>query len=219
MLFKLRKKLKRVLSGDTRVAVCEQHKLLYVRIPKSGNSSVLAAIPGFNERRMSSAKIAQLDDSWTSFSFVRNPWSRLVSTYNQKASSEATSKRLVDGVYEGFIDQGIPIRPGMSFEEFCEVVCDIPDSQTDKHLQSQAYTLIRQNKPIVPIIGKMEHMGEDWNKIMDKVGLNYELPHRNRTEKKADHYSHYYSNEALVQKVADRYCEDIKYFDYDFERR
>ena len=168
---------------------------------------------------MSPAQIAALGDDWTSFSFVRSPWSRLLSLYKQKASEEGTSKRMIDGVYAGFVERGIPVRPGMSFEEFCDVVCEFPDHRTDKHLQSQAYTLIKNGKPIVPFIGKLESMNDDWKALMEKVGLDYELPHVNRTEKKSDHYSSYYTTEALVQKVADRYSADIEYFGYEFDRR
>ena len=219
MLFRLRKNVKGFFKGSTRVIVWDQHKLLYVRMPKSGNVSIRRAIEDPSEQRMSQSQIARLDDGWTSFSFVRNPWSRLLSLYKQKASAEATSGRLIDGVYKGFINHGIPIRPGMSFEEFCDVVCDIPDHRTDKHLQSQAYTLIKNGQPIVPFIGKLERMNEDWKVLMEKVGLEYELPHFNRTQKKNEHYSSSYTSEALVQKVADRYRGDIEHFGYDFERR
>jgi hypothetical protein len=219
MLFRLRKNLKGYFKGNVRVIVWDQHKLLYVRIPKSGNVSIRRAIEGHSERRMSSTRIARLDEDWMTFSFVRNPWSRLLSLYKQKASDEATSGRLVDGVYKGFINHGIPIRPGMSFEEFCDVVCDIPDHRTDKHLQSQAYTLIKNGQPIVRFIGKLERMNEDWKALMEKVGLDFELPHFNRTQKKNEHYSSYYTSDALIQKVADRYINDIEHFGFDFERR
>jgi hypothetical protein len=219
MLFRLRKRVKGYFRGDIRVIAWDHHKLLYVRIPKSGNSSIRRAIDGAAERRMSQAQIAALGDDWTSFSFVRNPWSRLLSLYKQKASEEGTSTRMVDGVYGGFVDQGIPVRPGMNFEEFCDVVCEFPDYRTDKHLQSQAYTLIRNGQPIVPFIGKLESMNEDWKALMEKVGLDYELPHSNRTQKTNDHYSRHYTTEALIQKVADRYSTDIEYFGYEFERR
>jgi len=168
---------------------------------------------------MSKSRIIQLDDDWTSFSFVRNPWSRLLSLYKQKVGTEATSTRMIDGVYQGFVNHGIPIHSEMSFEEFCDVVCDIPDHRTDKHLQSQAYTLIKNGQPIVGFIGKLERMNEDWKLLMEKVGLDYELPHFNRTQKKNEHYSSDYTSEALVQKVADRYREDIEHFGYEFERR
>lgn len=219
MSFRLRKDVKGFFKGSTRVIAWDQHKLLYVRMPKSGNVSIRRAIDGQIERRMSKSRIIRLDDGWTSFSFVRNPWSRLLSLYKQKVGTEATSNRLVDGVYHGFVDHGIPIHPGMSFEEFCDVVCDIPDHRTDKHLQSQAYTLLKNGQPIVGFIGKLERMNEDWKLLMEKVGLDYELPHFNRTQKKNEHYSSDYTSEALVRKVADRYREDIEYFEYEFERR
>lgn len=217
MPIKLIKPFKKLYRGDTRVAIWEQHRLLYVRIPKSGNSSVLAAIDGVSKCRMSAARIARMNDRWTCFSFVRNPWSRLVSSYRQKVSAEATSRRIVDGVYQGFVDKDMPIHANMSFEEFCEIVCEFPDEKIDKHLQSQAYTLIRKGKPIVAFIGKVEHMSDDWKIVMDKVGLSNELPHINRTG--GEHYSRYFTSDGLVNQIADRYADDIRYFDYDFVRK
>ncbi|HBE91462.1 MAG TPA: hypothetical protein DDW55_02680 [Gammaproteobacteria bacterium] len=217
MVFRLKEQFKGLYKGDTRVAIWEQHRLLYVRIPKSANSSVLAAIDGARKCRMSGGKIARMNDQWTCFSFVRNPWSRLVSSYRQKASTDATSKRIVDGVYQGFVDKGMPIRANMSFEEFCEVVCEFPNEKIDKHLQSQAYTLIRNGKAIVPFIGKVEHMNADWKTVMDKVGLNNELPHINQTS--GQHYSSYFTSDALINRIADRYADDIRYFEYDFVRK
>jgi hypothetical protein len=217
MLSQLKKPFKKLYKGDTRVAVWEQHHLLYVRIPKSGNSSVLAAVDGVRKCRMSAARISRMDDRWTCFSFVRNPWSRLVSSYRQKVSVDATSRRIVDGVYQGFVDKGMPIRANMPFEEFCEIVCEFPDKKIDKHLQSQAYRLIRKGKPIVSFIGKVEHMTADWKTVMDKVGLSNEMPHLNRTS--GQHYSRYFTSDGLVNRIADRYADDIRYFEYDFVRK
>ncbi len=218
MLFRLKKNVKGFFQGNTRIIVWDHHKLLYVRIPKSGNVSIRKAIDGHSERRMSKTQIAGLANDWTGFSFVRNPWSRLLSLYKQKVGEDGTSTRMIDGVYEGFVKQGIPIRPGMNFEEFCDVVCEFPDHRTDKHLQSQAYTLVKNGQPIVPFIGKLECMNEDWKVLMEKVGLDYELPHFNRTQQENDHYSSYYTTDTLIQKVADRYKDDVEYFGYEFDR-
>ena len=179
----------------------------------------MAALGGAKKARMSASEILQLDDSWTAFSFVRNPWARLVSAFIQKAGDNPTSRRVVDGVYQGFIDQGIPVRANMSFEEFCEMVCAIPDRKTDKHLCSQSSFLIYKKKPIVPFIGKIEHMAEDWSRLMQQTGLDDELSHINRTGKKGEHYSHFYKDEVIVKLVGDRYADDIRYFDYDFKRQ
>jgi len=219
MFLRQKKRLKNLYRGDKRVGLWRQQKLLYIRIPKSGNSSIMAALGGAKKARMSAPEILRLDDSWTAFSFVRNPWSRLVSAFTQKAGDSPTSARVVDGIYQGFIDQGIPIRANMSFEEFCEVVCDIPDGKTDKHLCSQSSFLIYKKKPIVPFIGKIERITEDWSRLLQQVGLDDELTHINRTGKKGGHYSRFYKDEGIVKLVGDRYADDIRYFNYDFKRQ
>ena len=124
----------------------------------------MAALGGAKKARMSAPEILQLDDNWTAFSFVRNPWGRLVSAFTQKAGENPTSRRIVDGIYQGF-DQGIPIRANMSFEEFCEVVCDIPDSKTDKHLCSQSSFLIYKKTPSFLSLARLS----EW----PRTGLDY----------------------------------------------
>lgn len=83
MFSKQKKRFKNLYCGDLRVGLWTQYKLLYVRIPKSGNSSFMSALGGTNKARMFAPEILQLDDSWTGFSFVRNTWSRMVSAYTQ----------------------------------------------------------------------------------------------------------------------------------------
>jgi len=164
--------------------------------------------------RMSSFRIIGLSDGWTSFSFVRNPWSRLVSAYRQKVHEDYASKKMINGVYKGFLDSGIPVHKNMSFDAFCEVVCDIPDNRTDKHLRSQSSFVIRKGVPIVSFLGKVETMESDWKNLMDRVGLDFKLAHLNHTGHK--HYSSYYSDTRLINLVGDRYAEDVRNFKYDF---
>jgi len=219
MLFNLKKRLKGAFRGDIRVTRWDAHRLLYVRLPKNANTSIRAAIEGGTDTRLSARRILALDDQWTTFSFVRNPWSRLVSVYVQKVSERATSRRIVDGVYQGFVDSGIAIEQGMDFASFCELVCGIPDEKTDKHLRSQVCTLVRNGEPLVRFIGKVESMRADWDRLMTRTGLAFELPHSNRTSATGEHYSSYYADERLVRLVAERYAADINYFGYEFERK
>ena len=199
------------------MAVWEAHKLLYVRIPKCANTSIMNSIEGVEKRRMWYRDIRALDPAWTSFSFVRNPWARIVSTFRNKASVDSESPRMEGGVFQGFIDAGIPVYPNMGFAEFCEVVCAIPDAKTDKHLRSQSSFLLPDGKPVVSIIGKVEAMHADWDAVMQHAGLGFELLHLNRSEHR--HYSEYFADAALVNLVGDRYAEDVRNFNYSFERR
>lgn len=210
----LRKRLKSRWKGDARIVVWQGIKLLYVRIPKNANTSIRLSIEGGIATRMSASKIKALQDDWVTFSFVRNPWARLVSTYTQKASLNATSRRMVNGVYEGFIEKNIPVYKGISFDEFCRAVCDLPDDKTDKHLRSQSSFLIRDGKPIVKMVGKVENMDDDWKAIMDLRGLDVKMNHLNKTSR--HHYSDYYADQSLINLVGDRYAEDIRNFNYQF---
>lgn len=104
----------------------------------------------------------------------------------------------------------------MTFEKFCEIVCDIPDNKTDKHLRSQSSVLLRNGTPIVSYLGKVEKMEGDWNHLMELAGLNVRILHLNQT--RHSHYSSHFTDRYLINLVADRYADDIKYFDYDFEK-
>ena len=165
---------------------------------------------------MNRTDIKNINDDWIKFSFVRNPWARLVSTYMNKASADSDSSKMTRGDYQRFLDAGIPIDKHMTFEEFCEIVCGIPDSRTEKHLRSQCSVLMHNGTAIVSYIGKVENMEDDWKNLMELAGLNARILHMNET--RHEHYSSYFTDSYLINLVGDRYANDIKYFDYDFEK-
>lgn len=218
MLFRQKKQVKGLFKGGTRVTAWDRYRLLYVRVPKCGNSSIRRSIKGGEKRRMSKSQIVRARKDWTTFSFVRNPWDRVLSAYRHKVTGDSNSPRIVDGIYQGFLDHGIPVRADMGFAEFCELICDIPDKKTDKHLRSQTSFLFIKDTSIVSFIGKVENMNEDWSRLMAQIGINIQIGHINRTQKDSQHYSLFYPDTALVNLVGDRYAEDIRHFGYDFER-
>ena len=217
--FALRKQqrwIKDAYQGKCRVAIWPEHRLLYLRLPKCGNSSVVASLPNPELRRLRPRKLAGSLADWTTFTFVRNPWSRLVSTYRQKVAAGATTSRFRDGVFEGFLERGMPVYSGISFEEFCELACSFPDRDTEKHLQSQSYVLMRKGKAVVKIVGRVETISEDWRRIAAIAGISVELPKLNVSNAGGAHYREYYRDSHLVNLVGDRYADDVANFDYDF---
>lgn len=217
---KLAKKLRKLTRStpsqpDTRIAVWKSHKLVYVRNPKCANSSIIGSIQDARLGRANRADIMNLSSEWTSFSFVRNPWARLVSTYTDKVGPQSSAWRADRSNIQGFLDAGIPLDTDMTFEAFCELVCDLPDDVTEKHLRSQTSVLMRKGKPIVSYIGRVENIKEDWLGLMARMGLNIELLHLNKSRE--GHYSYYYSDKALIRMVGDRYADDIRNFNYDFD--
>lgn len=217
--FALRKQQRRIkdtYQGKCRVAIWPGHRLLYLRLPKCGNSSVVASIPNPEFNRLRPGRLSSSFGDWTTFTFVRNPWSRLVSTYRQKVSAGATTSRFSEGVFEGFLESGIPVYSGISFEEFCELACGFPDRDTEKHLQSQSYVLMRKGKAVVKVVGRFETINEDWRRIASSAGISVELPRLNVSNAEGAHYREYYRDSHLVNLVGDRYADDVANFDYDF---
>ena len=217
-LFQLKqqRRIKDAYHGKCRVAIWHQHRLLYLRLPKCGNSSIVAALPNPELRRLRPASLSGSFEDWTTFTFVRNPWSRLVSTYRQKVATGATTSRLKEGVFEGFRESGIPVYSGIPFAEFCEMVCSFPDQATEKHLQSQSCVLIHKGAAVVKNVGRVETINEDWRRIAESVGISLELPRLNVSNAEYTHYREYYRDSRLVNLVGDRYANDVANFGYDF---
>lgn len=215
-LKKQQRRIKDAYQGRCRVAIWPEHRLLYLRLPKCGNSSVVAALPAPELRRLRPSKLSGSFEDWTTFTFVRNPWSRLVSTYRQKVASGATTSRLKEGVFEGFLESGIPVYSGISFAEFCELACSFPDYETEKHLTSQSYVLMHKGAAVVKNVGRFETISEDWRRIAELVGITVELPKLNVSNAEEAHYREYYQDSRLVNLVGDRYANDVANFGYDF---
>jgi hypothetical protein len=89
------------------------------------------------------------------FSFVRNPWGRLVSWYFFK-------------------------RPKVPFRAWIK---NLPKSGGQERLQYDY--LHKGGKLLVDFIGRFENLQEDFNYVCDKIGIPpQQLPHRNKTKHK-----------------------------------
>jgi hypothetical protein len=83
----------------------------------------------------------------------------------------------------------------------------------DLHLQKEFFYDGNGNC-IVDFIGKLENLDQDFKKICNKIGIEAELPHKNKSKRKRD-YRKYYTEETkkLVEKA---FREDIELFYYEF---
>src|SRR5512134_1186259 len=119
-----------------RIVVWDRYKTVYVRVPKVANTSIRHSFGDGRERRACLAFLHRRYPRHLTFSFVRNPWSRLVSTYRHKILEERiTNDHYENGVHRGFVKWRFPFRAGMPFEEFVEFICTLPDVRTEKHLR------------------------------------------------------------------------------------
>ena len=155
------------------------------------------------------------------FGFVRNPWDRLVSCYDQKVyrlNSEDLAGKC-------------PLKPPfgddsafylcMPFEEFVERVHQIPDEEADAHFRSQSITFYMNNSGdtlLADFVGRFENLIDDFEIVKNKIGLDkktvlyHVLKTRTRMEKE---YQSFY-NTRTRKLVAQRYESDVRLFDYQF---
>lgn len=154
---------------------------------------------------------------WTHFSFVRNPWDRLVSCFLNKIQPDPDVEKptFVDGVSSGFVRFGC-FRAGMSFSDFVREVAAIPDSEADVHFRSQVDFLPRRRGGEIRLdfLGKFESFGEDSARLLDQLGLELSVPHDKKTVGRSA-YREYYDG-ALKDLVATRYAADVRLLDYAF---
>jgi chondroitin 4-sulfotransferase 11 len=194
---------------------------IFVHVQKTGGNSVRTALGGdiFDARKHFTAR--ELRDfhgqtAWSAcfkFSFVRNPWDRLVSWWSMIDSSR------------DYIDQAQPpnsffgyvLGRARSFEDFLSRCDDeIVDSDGRKNIfRNQIDYLVDDNGTIiVDFVGRFERLQEGFDEICHRLGrTSVELPRTNVSRHAA--YTDYYTP-ATAEIVARRYARDIAQFGYRF---
>lgn len=209
----------------------DQIPLMYGRVPKVANSSIKAAlcrllstppeqgvrttadsfwrVATHGETSLITPKRArQLRASHFSFSFVRNPFDRLVSAYNNKIMEN-------DKISEAMKTMGLELR--MPFVDFVDRVCATTDENMDIHLLPQSSILCTDEHLVPKFIGWMEHINIHWQMLqqrMQQEGLPElgKLPHKNMRRASGSRLTDYFSNQSLISKVATRYSRDLEFF-------
>ncbi len=139
---------------------------------------------------------AELFDRYFKFTFVRNPWDRLVSEYEflLRKTGHGRHERVKRlGGFSEFIRMQIPRRDAYQINMICD----------------------RKGRMLMDFIGKMENLQDDWKTVCDRIGIPHqELARKNASER--THYRDYYDAESR-QLVARHWAREIELFGYSFE--
>lgn len=151
----------------------------------------------------SSLELAEQQDIFKA-AFVRNPWDRLLSCYLQKKLKNRKDFFLRNG-----------LKPEMTFEQFVERVCEIPEANADVHFRSQFLTLVNHKGDfLVDFIGQFERLDKDFEELAVKAGIkDSSLPVANPTQHAS--YETYYT-QSMSDAVSKRYQIDLRLFGYEF---
>ncbi|HVV78385.1 MAG TPA: sulfotransferase family 2 domain-containing protein [Pseudolabrys sp.] len=195
-------------------------KAIFVHIQKSGGDSISAALgqpsncpeKHFLARELKERYGDSAWDSYFKFSFVRNPWDRLVSWWSMidrhRAAFEAGRR------FNNF--QTFVLTQARTFEEFldrCDQEIADPDGRKWIYRNQLDYLTDTSGRLMVDFVGRFEKISEDFNSVAQKLGLSTELPHVNKSSH--DHYVRYYTP-ALADEVGRRFERDIATFGYAF---
>ncbi len=178
--------------------------------------------------------------SYFKFTFVRNPYSRLLSGYLNKFVRPKDKlpfffKDVIRDVYN-YKSEKIDLDKSITFEDFLRYLMRTENKKLNEHWKPQ-YLFLGRTK--FDFIGKFENIKEDFEYIKNKLNLPYELPHNNKTKytktsrnafdinwskltpsqlKSINQYPKYHEfyNEVLMDLVSKRYEKDVKMFGYEF---
>ena len=206
--------------------------LLYGRVPKVANSSIKAALCRLLETTRIENVRTTSDNFWRtgtqgetsmltthdalmcrgthfSFSFVRNPFDRLVSAYNNKLieNDEISGPMKAMGLVHS-----------MPFGSCLDVVESTSDDELDIHLLPQSTILCHERQLVPNFVGCLETMYQDWSDlqpILRREGIPDlgALPEKN-VRRSLDYrdVADYFKDPGLVRIVSKRYGDDLECF-------
>jgi len=193
-------------------SISDRYKCIFFHIPKTGGSSIRNVLFGNGDGgHILSTSMEELEtekfNEYFKFSFVRNPWDRVVSAFYYLNTSELNPNILSFRIK--YID-----KYNMNFKKFVKDFMNEESIKLSQHLLPQHLFVFKENTPNIDFIGKFENIQEDFNKICDIIGIDKTyLSNDNKSDH--DSYKDYYDEEtkSIIAKI---YEKDINYFNYIF---
>jgi len=194
--------------------ISHKHKCIFVHIPRCGGTSMEISMVGdnwFKIDRTTKHLIASTAkkiyepywDDYFKFSFVRNPWDRMVS---MSRYSHFYGCRIEGGKLN--VNKYMKRWPNLEIDPRSK-----SKTENIKPIKNAVYLNILNEE--LDFIGRFENLLEDFGKVCSIINCKNKLPHSHYNKKTPKHYTEYYDDETR-EIVAERYARDIEYFGYKF---
>lgn len=203
------------IDNDYSFKPFDQNRCIFIHIPKAAGISVSMSLfgnPG-GHWRLEKYQIVFSKcefNNYFKFTFVRNPWDRLVSAYFylKKGGINDRDRIWAEQNLSSYVD----------FDSFVKDWVNRINIETHIHFIPQFRFVCEPGSdiPKVDFIGYFENLEEDFCYVQKKLGLTSSLMHFNKTIDKKKDYREYYT-EATREIVANVYRKDIQIFGYDFD--
>ena len=149
------------------------------------------------------------------FTFVRNPYTRLLSAYIDKIQGRTgILTKLLDFIQQKYGET----YTDLSFSDFIDVVCEQKPRQMDPHWRIQYFHTL-QEQLTYDFIGKFENFEQDFKQILNTIAA----PSTNSIASFKLHATHanqilsQYYTPSLIDKVKAKFAPDFEHFNYDAE--
>ena len=202
----------KTLNGGIYRGYPDRHQCVFIHIPKTAGSSVATALFDCDSRHVRWTEYHLADprkfSQYFKFAFVRHPWDRVMSAYtflqqggmHQQDRAWATRNLSRYESFEQFVHEWLNEKNVWSWVHFVPQYYWICDDAMECQMD---------------FVGRVEKIEVDFRAIAQRVRPDATLPVNNRN--RTDHYSWHYTD-AMRDIVARVYADDIRLFDYRFER-
>ena len=144
------------LNSRPKSVVWHEHKICFMHVNKAASNSINHAMGRTFGPPDEKVPAEILPHDYFIFSFVRNPWERIVSSY---AHNIVQGKLTGPQKARGFTRR-------MDLPHFVGLIIETPDKLADKHTVSQTYRLANEDgEPIPSWVGKVENIGACWGNL------------------------------------------------------
>jgi hypothetical protein len=198
-----------------------KRKFIWFKNPKAGSTSILKILydeglihkrPLHNVQKGDGFAFYKKDQraDYFKFGFVRNPWDRLVSVFEDK-TKKVIGTRWSMKFYRKYKNHNFP--------DFAKAIAGFGEKKLlrlDRHIRPQFSNL--NDLVGLDFIGRLENFKEDVTFAMGEIGIEVypnQIPQKNKVPREFRHYSEYYDDET-IKIVSDMYKKDIELFGYKF---
>jgi len=186
---------------------CSSLKLWFLRVAGVDVQDAVPDVHAYLDRTFSLAAVPEQeaerllhDSNYYRFAFIRNPFARLVSAYQDKIIQGNTPgpcaikavqrgrpwqvrKRLGYEWLKWKTGSGIDLQRGMTLREFLQFISNQPAAKLDPHWRPQPLILgdVRMD-----YVGLIENMSSDFEFVCHQLGLENDLQVANRARRRTD---------------------------------
>ncbi len=209
-----RRNVERILKGQAGYQACfDRTRTVFIHVPKAAGRSVVRGL--YDQRSVEHANVQWYQDidlqryrDYFTFSFVRNPWDRLVSAYTYLCQGGADTNE-EDSQWGDFLS---------TFDDFDDFVCQwLTPENAMRHLlftPQHCYLSNAKGEIDIDFLGRFESLEADYQTVAAQVPGASELPHINHS--RSTPYPEYYTSRS--QEIAAKvYKRDIALFQYSFQ--